>query len=252
MMRGLLIRGMAAGLLAGLLAAGFAAIVGEPLVSHAISFEDQLRRLSGQPADPVVVTRGVQSSIGMLSGMMIYGVSFGGAFAIVFGLAYGRLGRIRARATAALLGGAGLLAIYVVPALKYPANPPSIGDPGTIGHRTQLYATILVVSLGAMVAAVAVGRNLAARARFRGWDIAVACGLAYVVVVGAVMALLPGVNEVPRAFPAPLLWRFRIASAGIEVVLWAVLALSFGIMAERAVEPDFAAHPAVGAGTRAG
>ena len=49
--------------------------------------------------------------------------------------------------------------------------------------------------------------------------------LAYVV--------LPGVNEVPAGFPAAVLWRFRVASLGIQVVLWTTLGLVFGALTER-------------------
>jgi hypothetical protein len=236
MTRSLLIRGMLAGLVAGLLAAGFAALIGETQVSHAISFEAQLRQLSGQPADPVLVSRSVQSSIGMLTGMTIYGVAFGGIFAIVFALAYGRLGAIRARATAALLAGGGLLGIYLVPGLKYPANPPSIGHPDTIGRRTELYVDMLLLSVVILVGAVLLGRYLLSHRRFRGWDAALLGGLAYITATTVVMITLPSVNEVPATFPATVLWHFRIASAGIQLVLWTSLALLFGVLAERVLE----------------
>ena len=49
-----------------------------------------------------------------------------GVAALAFCFALGRLGRISPRATALLLSGCALLAVYVVPFLKYPANPPSV------------------------------------------------------------------------------------------------------------------------------
>jgi len=238
MMRSLLTRGMLAGLFAGLLAAGAAAIFGEPQVTHAISFGDQLRQLAGQPADPVLVSRSVQSSVGMLTGMIIFGVAFGGILAIVFALAYGRIGAVRARATAALLAGAGLVAIYVVPALKYPTNPPSVGHPATIGHRTALYADMVILSVAAMVGAVMLGRYLITHRGLRGWDAALCGGFAYIGAVAIAMIVLPGVNEVPPAFSAVVLWRFRIGSTGIQLVLWTGVALIFGILAERLLEPE--------------
>ena len=41
--------------------------------------------------------------------------------------------------TAALIALSGFIAIYAVPILRYPANPPSIGNPDTIGMRTAIY-----------------------------------------------------------------------------------------------------------------
>jgi predicted cobalt transporter CbtA len=47
--------------------------------------------------------------------------------------------------------------------------------------------------------------------------------------------VLPGVNEVPRDFPAAVLWRFRLASLGTQAVLWATLGLVFGALTERSL-----------------
>ena len=55
------------------------------------------------------------------------------------------------------------------------------------------------------------------------------CGL----LVLAVGLILPGVNEVPDAFPAVVLWQFRIASIGAQALMWATLGLGFGAVAER-------------------
>ena len=51
---------------------------------------------------------------------------------------------------------------------------------------------------------------------------------AYLVVIAAVFVLLPGVNEVPASFPAVTLWDFRIASLGIQTVLWGSIGVLFG------------------------
>jgi hypothetical protein len=47
--------------------------------------------------------------------------------------------------------------------------------------------------------------------------------------------VLPGVDEVPRDFPAEVLWRFRLATLGIHAILWSVTGLAFGALAERAL-----------------
>ena len=38
---------------------------------------------------------------------------------------------------------------------------------------------------------------------------------------------------VPAAFPATALWRFRLASVGVQAVLWATLGIGFGALTER-------------------
>ena len=56
--------------------------------------------------------------------------------------------------------------------------------------------------------------------------------IAYLVVLGIFFAILPSVNEVPANFPAVTLWDFRVASVGLQVVLWGGVGLIFGTIAE--------------------
>jgi predicted cobalt transporter CbtA len=70
-----------------------------------------------------------------------------------------------------------------------------------------------------------------------GWNSAIVGSAAYLVVVAAAMLILPSVNEVPADFPATTLWNFRLASLGIEAVLWTALGLIFGVLAERRLSP---------------
>jgi hypothetical protein len=234
-MRGLLVRGMLAGVLAGVLAFGFAWVFGEPSVDLAIGFEEHMHQMAGEAPEPELVSRAVQSSIGLLTGVVVYGCALGGIFSLVFAYAFGRIGRLSPRGTAALLALAGFVTLILVPQIKYPANPPSIGDPETIGARTALYFTMIALSLIAAVAALSTGRQLARR--LGAWNSALLAGLAYIVVIAVGMLILPPVNEVPADFSATTLWSFRLASLGIETVLWTALGLVFGFLAEKQFAP---------------
>jgi hypothetical protein len=231
MVRALLVRGMLVGILAGLLAFGFAWLFGEPQVDHAIAFEDHMHQLAGDAPEPELVSRAVQSTVGLLTGVVVYGCAFGGIFALVFAYAHGRLGRLSPRATAAMLAAAAFVVLILVPQIKYPANPPSVGNPDTIGLRTALYFGMLVVSVAAAVAAFGTGRGLVAR--LGTWNAALVGGAAYLAAMVVAMLVLPPINEVPSEFSAIVLWRFRLASLGIEAVLWTTLGLVFGAVIER-------------------
>ncbi|HVI53406.1 MAG TPA: CbtA family protein [Candidatus Sulfotelmatobacter sp.] len=246
----ILLRGMLVGIVAGLLAFGFAKVAGEPQVDRAIAFEDQLSQEKGETPEPELVSREVQSTIGLLTGVVVFGTGVGGLFALVFAFAQGRVGHLRPRTIAALLAGAAFLAVYLVPDLKYPANPPSVGAPETIGYRTGLYFFMVAFSIVAMGFAVTLGRRLAPR--FGGWNASLIAGLAFVVVIGIVQAFLPDINEVPAEFPAVVLWQFRVASLGIQAVLWGTMGLLFGFLTERSLahgqakpgKPALAGHSA--------
>ncbi len=185
------------------------------------------------PPGPEMVSRAVQSSVGLLTGACVYGVAFGGLFALVFAAAHGRVGRLRPRATAAILALTGYVVAFVVPFTKYPANPPSIGNPDTLARRSELYVAMIVISILAAVAAYRLGRSLATR--WGGWNAALAAAGLYLVVIVVAEIALPAVHETPKGFSADVLWRFRLASLGIQATLWTTLGLGFGALAERAL-----------------
>jgi predicted cobalt transporter CbtA len=227
----LLLRGMLTGIVAGLITFGFARVVGEPQVAQAISFEEKTHAAEGEAPEPELVSRDTQAGLGLLTGVVAYGAAFGGLFALTFAYAYGRVGQIGPRTLSAWLALAAFVALVIVPNLKYPANPPSVGDPATIGYRTGLFFLTIAISLSAMVFALNVRR--VAAARLGGWNGALVGTLVFVVVTGVILAALPDIDEVPAAFPAALLWKFRVAAIGMQVVMWTTMGALFGVLAER-------------------
>ena len=169
----------------------------------------------------------MQSTAGLATGVLIYGVALGGIAALAVCVALGRIGRFGARATAALVSLGALVTVYLVPFFKYPANPPSVGDPETLGQRTTLYFLMVLLSVLLAVGAVILGRRLAPR--LGNWNATVAASVAFIAVVGLAYAFLPSFNEVPKDFPAALLWRFRLAALTIQCTLWISSACSSGI-----------------------
>jgi predicted cobalt transporter CbtA len=242
MVRALLIRGMLVGLLAGLLVFGFGKVFGEPPVDRAIGFESALDEAKAKAEaanglhvmqEPELVSRGVQSGLGLFTGVVVYSTAFGGLFALVFAVADRRVVALRPRAVSALLAASGFIAVYLVPNLKYPANPPAVGDPDTIRQRTALYFIMLACSVAAMVGAAAARKRLAPRQGE--WNAALIAAGGYLIAVIVVAGILPGIDEVPDAFPAVALWQFRVASFGMQLLMWATIGLAFGALTERAI-----------------
>lgn len=251
MMRTLLVRGMLAGLVAGVLATLFAYFFGEPSVDAAIGLEGAAAHSHSAPgahehapaeAEEELVTRGVQSTVGLLTGVGLYGVAVGGLFSLAFAFVYGRLGTLRPRVTAALLAGGAFVVVFLVPFLKYPGNPPAVGQAGTIGSRTSLYFGFVALSLLVGILAAAFGRKLADK--LGAWHGGLIAAGGYVVLIGVAAALLPSIDEVPDGFPGSTLWTFRLASVGTQVVLWTALGLAFGAFAEKALKHKAAVQAA--------
>lgn len=243
--RNLLVCGLVAGACAGLLAAGFAAVAGEPAVDQAIAFEEAQARAAGDPAEVELVSRTVQRSTGLVVGAVVYGLALGGLFAFVFALVYGRVGRASPRRTALLLAAAAFVIVFLVPFVKYPANPPAVGDPATIGKRTTLYIVMIAISISAAVAAVRI--RAWSRKRWPGSTATLLGAAAYLVAVVVAGIALPAVHEAPSAFPAETLWRFREASIGTQLVMWATIGVVFSAGVERVMRCATAgARPTVG------
>ncbi|MCS0504737.1 CbtA family protein [Ancylobacter mangrovi] len=246
MVRSLLLRGMLVGLFAGLLAFGFARTFGEPQVDRAIAFEEQMSHAAGEVPEPELVSRTTQAGLGLFTGIVVYSAAIGGLFALVFAFVQGRVGSLGPRATAALLALAAFIAVVAVPFLKYPANPPSVGSPETIRARTELYFIMLAFSLAFMLAAVLLARGL--WERYGGWQATILACLVFVVLTVIANYALPDINEVPEQFSATLLWQFRLASLGIQAILWTTLGLLFGYVAERAGAGSSRTRPAAALG----
>jgi predicted cobalt transporter CbtA len=242
-------RGLLAGAFAGVLAFIFARIFVEPVIDRAIGYEDgvgaahEAMEHGAHEHGAEVFTRGIQANIGMGFGVLAFSVAMGALFAVVFAVTYGRVGNVSARLLSVYVAGGMLLSLYVVPALKYPANPPAVSLDETIRQRTLLYLLMVVVSAALFVGAVYLGRRLAAR--MGPWNATLAAAGSYIVVIAVVMLILPTIDETPgplrdsagkiiyEGFPADDLYQFRLFSLGTQVVMWATIGLVFATLASR-------------------
>lgn len=238
MARSLLIRGMIVGVIAALFVMLFARVIAEPQVDLAIAFEARQEAHAAAMApdhmaadEPEIVSRDTQKGLGLLTALALYGAAMGGIFSLVFAASYGRLGTAMGPRTLSLLLASGaFLAIALVPALKYPPTPPAVGLHETVAFRTLVYFAMIALSLASLVMAIRTCRGLVARiGAFNA--VLVAAGL-YVLAMIVVQLALPVVDEVPADFPATVLWQFRIASLGMQAILWSVIGIGFGALAE--------------------
>lgn len=227
-------RGAVAGLLAGVALALFMLAVGERSLSQAVSLQNA-RAVTETGASPEqMFTRGAQ-----LVGGALASVVFGAGLGAVFGTAYAalrhRLPGQDGWQRAMWLAVGGWVVVWAVPAAKYPPNPPGVGDPATITRRTLLWLALVAWSLLCAWSTMRLGRWLAAR------GVASPARLAsqiatYVALVAGAAALLPPTGDTITP-PANLVWHFRLASAGGQLVLWVALGMAFGALSWRAEHP---------------
>ena len=205
--RSFLIRGLLAGLFAGLMAFGVAYVAGEPAINAAIAIEESgalsdhhaHHAPAGEDAGATEVPRLLQSTLGLLTGTLVAGVTLGGLLGVLSALALGRFGRLGVRGVSVSLAAIGFVSVSLMPFMAYPPNPPAIGHPDTIGVRTALYFIMLAASIIAAVTAVLVGRELAERwGAWYGTLIAIA---GYFLVTISAMTARQRTNLTPMHFP---------------------------------------------------
>jgi predicted cobalt transporter CbtA len=227
-------RGIAAGLAGGVASVLVLVLVGESSINRAIELEEA-RAVAGE-AHEELFSRSTQV-IGGAVGLLVSGACLGLLFGIVYAATRHRLGTGAEWRRARRLGAVAFVAIVLVPFLKYPANPPAVGDPDTVNQRTIAYVSMIVISVLTVLLAAAVLERLRGRglAEERAQPLAVLAGLA---VVGVAFAALPP-NPDQITVPADLLWSFRMASLGGQAAFWAVTATAFGLLTVRAAaRPD--------------
>jgi hypothetical protein len=229
-------RGMAAGLLAGLLAGLFAFVTGEPLLDQAIDLEnsahaDHAAHGQGHAEGEELFSRSTQK-VGLFFATGFTGTFVGGLFGLAFAYFRGRLSSESDWTRSLCLAAAIFAGAALFPFLKYPANPPTVGDPATIGTRTTAYFAMVGLSLLAILGAwYASGllkeRGVSTPVRH------VTVGLGLAAVVTAQFLTFPATPD-PGDFPAGLLWSFRLSSLGTQLVMWTGLGVLFGALCERA------------------
>ena len=206
----------------------------EPYIDRAISLETQDAIKEGEVIDPVELQNyRMWQKGGEIAAGTILGMSFGALFGVVF--VYSRsllLPQSNSNIRKALvLAGIMWFVLFLIPALKYPANPPAVGDPETIYYREALYIGLLAIS-----GFSALGLALLYRKRGRtpnNKNRIIIVPLIYAaIIVGAFLILPPNPDKISA--PVDLVQGFRIASAFTMSIFWGLLGLILGALWDRA------------------
>jgi predicted cobalt transporter CbtA len=209
------------GVLAGMAGGGALALVlrliGEGPIGRAVALE-------GAGGDEMF-SRGTQQLGGMVAAV-VYGAALGAVFAVAYAAVRHRLRATDDWRASVALAAAGFTSVFLLPFLKYPANPPAVGDPDTIAKRTALYLLAVAWSLVATWGGWRAWRAFMARGlpvhKAAPATLAVWVGLAAVGLV-----TLPSNPDQVNA-PATLIWQFRLATLAGSATFWSVVGLVFG------------------------
>lgn len=216
-----------AGIAAAIVTAAFHALASEPVIERAIALEESMAAAHGHAEAAPVVTREVQR-LGLWLGWLGIGITYATIAGAAYFLAWPRLIEAASWRWRAFIGIAGGWALGVFPLLRFPANPPAVGDPTTIGQRTSDFLTL--EALAAVVVIVAVALWHLERRRRPGLALAVAVG-------GWALGSLALYAFIPQA-PAPevpaeateIVAQFRVLAVAGQALFWGVFAAAFAAL----------------------
>lgn len=224
-----LIAGFSAGLIHGLVNL----VVVEPYLDNAIGIENQNRFASGEIHDTskfleeFAKYRVWQKEGSIISGGIL-GLSTGALFGIVFAYSRTKLPSKHNITKAMILAGIMWCTLFFIPFLKYPSNPPTVGDPETIAFRSSIYIIFIALSgIGALGFA-----KLYSKLKSKKFIIPAG----YTIYIIIVFTLMPQ-NPDKIVAPLDLVNGFRMASLSTMTLYWVVNAVILGFLWQK-FKPD--------------
>lgn len=213
------------GIIAGVILAGVNYFVAEPFIDQAIGIEVDNSIASGEVVDfDELSSYRVWQKEGTFAAGAFLGLTYGAILGIVYVISRKYLPSSDDRKKALILAAVMCLSLYVVPFIKYPANPPAVGDPETIGLRDSLYTSYQLAS-GLIALGVSI---LMYRLRGIGY-IKYVIPIIYFGLVASIYVIFPANPDAITA-PMDLVNAFRAVTFGTMVMFYLVLGTIFGIM----------------------
>jgi len=213
------------GVIAGVILAGVNYFVAEPFIDQAIGIEVDNSIASGEVVDfDELSSYRVWQKEGTFAAGAFLGLTYGAILGIVYVISRKYLPSSDDRKKALILAAIMCLSLYVVPFIKYPANPPAVGDPETIGLRDSLYTSYQLAS-----GLIALGVSILMYKLQRIGYIKYVIPVIYLGLVASIYAIFPA-NPDEITAPMDLVNAFRAVTFGTMVMFYLVLGTIFGIM----------------------
>jgi predicted cobalt transporter CbtA len=213
------------GIIAGVILAGVNYFVAEPFIDQAIGIEVNNSIASGEVVDfDELSSYRVWQKEGTFVAGAFLGLTYGAILGIIYVISRKYLPSSSDRKKALILAAIMCLSLYIVPFIKYPANPPGVGDPETIGLRDSLY-TIYQLASGLIALGVSILMYKLQRISYIKYVIPVF----YLGLVASIYAVFPA-NPDEITAPMDLVNAFRAVTFGTMVMFYLVLGTIFGIM----------------------
>jgi predicted cobalt transporter CbtA len=221
-----LVVSLISGAIAGTILGVVNLVIVEPYLDKAIGIEVQNAIESGEKLNPKEHNnyRFWQKG-GEVAAGTILGMAFGSLLGIVF--AFGRRIISGSNLKKALVFSAIIwLVIFMVPAIKYPANPPTVGDPDTINYRQSLFISFILISgFTALGLAILYTKMKKSKTSIKFLTVSII----YAIVMICAFVFVP-LNPDEITAPMELVNGFRIMSMITMTMFWIILGITFGLI----------------------
>jgi len=206
----------------------------EPYLDEAIGIENQNLFASGEEEDTLQFQVEYESyriwqKGGQVLAGAILGTSIGALFGIVFALSRKILPGDHHVKKALILSGIMWFTIYLIPFLKYPANPPTVGDSDTVVLRAILYLSFIAISGFGAVGFYQLFKRLEKRKR-------IVAFIGYAAFISTVFLLMPD-NPDEVTAPMDLVNGFRAMSVIAVSIFWLSVGVILGALWQK-YNPD--------------
>ena len=224
-----LVSGAIAGTILGIVNQGIV----EPYIDRAITIElkDTIAQEGKAINSREVSEYRMWQKGGEIAAATTLGTSLSALFGIVFIYNRTSLPGSSNKKKALVLAGIMCLVLFIIPALKYPANPPAVGNPQTIYYRQTLYVTFIAISGLSALALAYLYRTLGNRLSTITKNIIFP--LIYAAIIAGAYLTLPSNPDKITNLPMELVQGFRISSAFTMSIFWALIGIIFGSMWDR-------------------
>jgi predicted cobalt transporter CbtA len=219
-------------LLSGAIAGTILALVNlgivEPFIEQAIALENERAAANGEMINPIEFSSyRIWQRGGEIAAGTVLGLSIGALFGIVFAYARDSLPGSSNKKKALILAGVMWLVLFIVPAIKYPGNPPAVGNPDTLSYRQSLYITYLAISGFSALGLALLHRKLGNMHIKK-----VMIPAIYVaIMIIAYLAMPPNPDQITA--PMDLVIGFRLASGFTMSIFWGLLGIILGAFLEK-------------------
>ena len=209
-------------------------IIVEPYLDDAINIENQNLFSSGEEIDgpqfwvEYYEYRSWQKGGQILAGAIL-GTSIGSLFGIVYALSKKSLPSRNNIGKTLILAGLMWFTLFVITFLKYPANPPTVGDGETVVLRGILYLTLIAISGFLAIGFYQIFKRLKAKNK-------ILPIIGYGVLISLVFFLMPE-NPDEISTSMELVNGFRVVAFLTGTVFWFTLALFLGVFWQK-TNPD--------------